>query len=210
MKKITAAAAICTLAISLSACSYQKFDRLRDALDKIDIDGDEKRDKKATSTPMPTPTPMPTTTPMPTPVPTPMPTPTPVPTPMPTPPPTQTPKIVKDTQGQAESENTGESSTNIAGGETGEKDLETVGCLLEAYYNNLSDTDGRYGVSLSEAGRTNNSFFYIVRYAMSDEEAEEIIANGGIPTANKLVTGVSVDVNTGIAEDDWGNTWNLW
>ena len=42
-------------------------------------------------------------------------------------------------------------------------------------------------------------YHFLIRYAMPEEEAEEIIANGGMPSANRLVGEVVVDKAAGTA-----------
>lgn len=66
-----------------------------------------------------------------------------------------------------------------------EVDKETAAQLLADYCNNLSDTDGKYNVSSSDkTDPEGRYYYYIVRYVMTDEEVEEILANGGVPMAN--------------------------
>lgn len=65
---------------------------------------------------------------------------------------------------------------------------------------------------ISETGveEDENSYVMIIRFQISKEAANEIIEAGGMPTANTLVTSVTVDKTTGEARDDFGQMWQVW
>lgn len=44
---------------------------------------------------------------------------------------------------------------------------------------------------------------------MAEEDADALIAAGGMPTPDRLVTSVSVDLETNIALDENGYGWNI-
>ena len=52
-------------------------------------------------------------------------------------------------------------------------------------------------------------YVFILRYQMSDEEAEERIEMGGVPSANVYVTTVWVDKKSGIVTDEWDEQWKM-
>lgn len=80
---------------------------------------------------------------------------------------------------------------------------------LELHYNRLPNVKGTY--SITDVEDTDTELKACLRYSMSNEEAEEIIANGGFPTPNKLVTGLTVDKATGLVTEDVGDGyWYLW
>lgn len=79
------------------------------------------------------------------------------------------------------------------------------------FYNNLSETDGNYVIF--EGSDTHEEAGYytaIVRYQLTDKEAQDKIESGGTPSANTYVTTVTVDMATGVAEDECGNIWNIY
>lgn len=78
---------------------------------------------------------------------------------------------------------------------------------LELHYNSLPNITGTYSITDVEDSET--ELKACLRYSMSNEEAEEIIANGGFPTPNKLVAMLTVSKSTGLVTVDNGDTWNL-
>ena len=78
------------------------------------------------------------------------------------------------------------------------------------YYNSLRDDDGIYVVCENESSDCGNNLWVIVRYQMTDEEAEAIEEAGGFPAANILVSGVTINKITGEAVDEYDNIWDLW
>lgn len=44
---------------------------------------------------------------------------------------------------------------------------------------------------------------------MSDSEAEELLAAGGFPSANVLYASLTVNKNTGVVDDGYGEQWTL-
>lgn len=86
-------------------------------------------------------------------------------------------------------------------------DIEIIKKRVADYYNNREDGDGNYVAG--EETEQGDTVTLIVRYQMPEDEAEEIIANGGFPSANRFVALVKVNKTTGEATDEWGNTWNI-
>ncbi|MFP3152901.1 hypothetical protein LQZ18_00420 [Lachnospiraceae bacterium ZAX-1] len=72
----------------------------------------------------------------------------------------------------------------------------------------MQSDDGNYTVN--EVEDQGDTLQAIIRYQRSEAEVEEMVANGGFPSANTLVTGMTVDKTTGIIEDYEGNKWALW
>lgn len=83
--------------------------------------------------------------------------------------------------------------------------------LILKYYNGLSGDDGVYVISdaAGEFQETDAGYNAIIRYQMSDEEANAMIASGRMPSANILYTVVNVSKDTWLATDDLGNGWYL-
>jgi len=82
--------------------------------------------------------------------------------------------------------------------------------LIISYYKNMYNSRGDYVSFDDEIDDTSEKITFTIRYQMSDEEAQELIENGGFPSANTLVSMVTVDKGTGQAVDDIGNEWNLY
>lgn len=87
---------------------------------------------------------------------------------------------------------------------------EEMATSITDHYNELADNDGTYVVFMEESVESDLEYQVCLRYQMSDEEAEEILARGGTPSANKLVGMVTVNKVTGEVTTDWGDTWNMW
>ena len=87
---------------------------------------------------------------------------------------------------------------------------EEMATSITDHYNELADNDGTYVVFMEESVESDLEYQACLRYQMSDEEAEEILARGGTPSANKLVGMVTVNKVTGEVTTDWGDTWNMW
>lgn len=64
-------------------------------------------------------------------------------------------------------------------------------------YKTITEADGTYAVFDSECFEDGGCYTMIVRYQLSDAEADQIIANGGTPSANTYVAAVKVDTETG-------------
>lgn len=89
--------------------------------------------------------------------------------------------------------------------------IENARSQVLEHYTELWKPEGTYTCYESEDSISGNEITFVLRYAMSDEEAEERIANGGIPSANTLVTSVVVNLSTGAVYDIDGytDTWYL-
>lgn len=74
-----------------------------------------------------------------------------------------------------------------------------------AYFTETNQTTGEYVIFDEETTEVNGLVSYVVRYQMSDEEAEELMANGGTPAANIYVTTVTENTENGEVCDETGN-----
>lgn len=92
---------------------------------------------------------------------------------------------------------------------------EQAGQMIVAHYNALlePENDASYAIFNSETTETDSQYQFLLRYQISQREADEIIAQGGMPSANRLVGIVTVNKNDGtvvIDEPSFQDTWNLW
>ena len=75
------------------------------------------------------------------------------------------------------------------------RNIDDIIQIVSEYYNNLYDNDGKYSVTVEFEDSIEYQVY--VRYAMSDEEAEERIKNGLSVMANVLVDTIFVNKKTG-------------
>lgn len=89
-----------------------------------------------------------------------------------------------------------------AEGQEGRQELTAVqaGEAVAAYYNEKYQPLGKYVVFESETTEEADSFTILVRYQPGDGESG---------TANRLISMVTVNKNTGEAVDDLDNSWNI-
>ena len=78
----------------------------------------------------------------------------------------------------------------------------------------LEEGSGTYSIFRAETQQTDTEYVFMLRYAMSDEEAEAIIERGGSPSANQMAGTVTVNKETmdAVYEDTTGEEvfrWNL-
>ena len=78
----------------------------------------------------------------------------------------------------------------------------------------LEEGSGTYSIFRAETQQTDTEYVFMLRYAMSDEEAEDIIERGGSPSANQMAGTVTVNKETmdAVYEDTTGEEvfrWNL-
>lgn len=87
--------------------------------------------------------------------------------------------------------------------------IENVRKQIISHYTKVWQPNGEYQIFTNETTDNGNEMIYILRYSMSDKEAEEIIAAGGLPSANILVTLIYVNKSTGKvhSEDEYGDNW---
>lgn len=76
--------------------------------------------------------------------------------------------------------------------------------ILE-YYNAQYPDDGNYVIFESETRDDQDYYYFIVRYQMTDEEANKKIRDGGFPAANIYVAELLADKKTGSVISDLGN-----
>lgn len=106
-----------------------------------------------------------------------------------------------------------EAATEEIGQEDNSSQLteEEIAQLVVEHYNALlPESGGNYAIFDSETQDTDSGYSMILRYQMSEEEANEIIAEGGSPSANRLVAWVSVNIQSGEVTTDTGDAWNLY
>ena len=91
---------------------------------------------------------------------------------------------------------------------------EITEAVLEHLNESLGKDGGSYSISDSEMQETDTGYWFLVRYSLPQEEADRIIASGGMPSANRHVGEVTVDLTTGTAvwEPVMGEReeWQLW
>ena len=113
-------------------------------------------------------------------------------------------------------EETSEGTTGAVAADTDQSaDLtkDEVMMLVTDHYNAVETNGGTYIILSAEVSETENGYSMMLRYQMSDEEAERIIASGGMPSANRLVGTADVNLQTGEVILDAGSepdTWNLY
>lgn len=88
-------------------------------------------------------------------------------------------------------------------------DYETAVALILDYFNGLEPDDGTYVVFDTESIESDTNYLIIVRYQKSDREAEILISEGIIPSANLLIASVIVDKATGIFRLENGAILNI-
>lgn len=89
---------------------------------------------------------------------------------------------------------------------------EEIAQLVVEHYNALlpEEDGGNYAIFDPETQDTESGYSMILRYQMSEEEANEIIAEGGSPSANRLAAFVEVNIQSGEVTTDTGDAWNLY
>ena len=88
---------------------------------------------------------------------------------------------------------------------------EITQLVVEHYNALLSEEDGgNYAIFDFETQDTDTGYSMMLRYQMSEEAANEIIAEGGSPSANRLVAWVRVNIQSGEVTTDTGDAWNLY
>lgn len=89
--------------------------------------------------------------------------------------------------------------------------IENARSQVLEHYTELWKPEGTYTCYESEDSISGDEITFFLRYTMSDEEAEERMANGVIPSANTLVTLVVVNLSTGAVYDidGYADTWYL-
>lgn len=91
---------------------------------------------------------------------------------------------------------------------------EITEAIAEHLNESLGEDEGSYSISESEMQETDTGYWFLVWYALPQEEVDRIIAAGGMPSANRHVGEVTVDLATGTAvwEPLMGEReeWQLW
>lgn len=86
--------------------------------------------------------------------------------------------------------------------------------VLEHLNESLEESGGTYSIEDSEMTESDTEYNFLLRYSISDEEAEKVIDAGGAPSANQLIGQVTVDRTSGTAVvefmPDGESTWQLW
>lgn len=90
----------------------------------------------------------------------------------------------------------------------GSGDIDYLCRLIVEHYTNAVQVEGTYICSSAEVELQDDSYIFILRYAMSDREAKELLQIGSSPVANRYVTFVAVDRITGEVQDEYiGDRW---
>lgn len=92
---------------------------------------------------------------------------------------------------------------------------EQIGQMIVAHYDALIEegSGASYTIVDDETIETDLEYKFSLRFRIDPKEAEEIIAQGGMPGANKLAGIVTVNKSDGtvvIDEPFFKDTWNLW
>ncbi len=74
------------------------------------------------------------------------------------------------------------------------------------YYNNLKENDGIYVIFDSESYEDEINYYFVVRYQLSEEEANTMKNESRVPIVDSLVEMIKVDKYTGIVYHKDGNT----
>jgi len=72
------------------------------------------------------------------------------------------------------------------------------------YYNNLDVDDGTYVIFSSETTEDSQYYYFLIRYQITDKEAEDILARGGMPAANIFADYLCAEKETGIVTSESG------
>lgn len=83
-------------------------------------------------------------------------------------------------------------------------DINSIREQVVDHYTKLWQPDGTYTCFENEDIDNGDQIIFTLRYAMSDEKAQELIENGGMVTANALVTTITVNKDTGEVYDNDG------
>ena len=90
-------------------------------------------------------------------------------------------------------------------------DINNIREQVISHYTELWQPKGTYVCYEDEDIDTGNEITFVLRYIISDEEAQERIANGGTITPNALVTSIVVNKETGEVydKDGFAETWTI-
>ncbi|MCI8606236.1 MAG: hypothetical protein HFG72_05215 [Hungatella sp.] len=87
----------------------------------------------------------------------------------------------------------------------GDKTCDNFEDAILDYYSDKYPDDGSYVIFDSEIREDNSSYYFIVRYQMTEAEAEARIKQGGMPAANIYHCEVSADKYSGIVKNEYGD-----
>ena len=116
-----------------------------------------------------------------------------------------------ETEASLDGTDTGAGKTEIDEAEVRpELTQEEVMMLVTDHYNATETNGGTYMILSTEVSETDNGYSMTLRYQMSNEAADEIIASGGSPSANRLVGVADVNLNTGEVILNAGSDPDIW
>lgn len=87
--------------------------------------------------------------------------------------------------------------------------LDEIKRQILQHYNDARSDDGTYVIFDDDVTDNGDTFYISVRYQMSDSEAEELLAAGGFPSANVIYASLTVNKNTGVVDNGYGEQWTL-
>lgn len=108
-------------------------------------------------------------------------------------------KVQTSTTGTA----AGKPETTPASG-FGGKSVKELCKIIADHYNAVLKPDGNYDCFESETELQGDVYTFVLRYQISNEEAERTLADGGIPSSNIYTAEIYVDRTTGVVTDEWG------
>lgn len=97
-------------------------------------------------------------------------------------------------------------TNNNQGSLTKDEVMKAVG----EHYNEQLTNGGAYMIFTDESVETDTGYIIYLRYMMSEEEENELLAAGGTPGAYSYAAEITVDTVTGKVTSDAGDTWNLY
>lgn len=81
--------------------------------------------------------------------------------------------------------------------------IEALCNQVAAHYNETLQPSGTYSCSDYDFEEDTSKYTLVLRYGMSNEEAEELIASGGMPVPNKYVSQLWIDKATGAVTSEF-------
>lgn len=87
--------------------------------------------------------------------------------------------------------------------------IENARSKVTEHYKETSGSSGDFVCFSYEDIIEDKYVKFVLRYSMSEEEADEIIENGGLPSANIYQSLVEIEIQTGKITDEGGNVWYL-
>ena len=119
-----------------------------------------------------------------------------------------------ETAGNATGNNGEESQPDTQAGSAVTLPIDQVAQMVVDHYNAQLEEgdDSNYVIFESQMNETDTQYEFELRFQIGETQAEEIIAGGGMPSANRLVDLVFVNKSDGTVTMSFYDTeqWNLW